>query len=472
MITHINKQKLGVWLPNKLFHALEIKIKDYNKSTTGMKLNLTKASYILNLLYYIPLSTNEKYEDGWIPICSQALLRIKGYKKYIAFLQNEDFLNKKCIEYSTISNACKKYKIGDAYIKHLIDFHWLEDNSNFIKKSNEIKISRMNVADEKCSHLTKWLNPELLSIDSLSALKYIQDTYINDSQIKNKNKRIFIVKSIQNKCWSFSREGLDNRLHSIFTAIPKDLRKYVKYKGEQLISLDIKNSQPFILASILKQIIKPSVNLLNNYLSNEYNTLHVSIMSDLLYGDQHNEIQTFINQVLDGTFYEHFGDILYNEGLISKDINEECYIGIPKKIRGIWIKKHTNYDNLRKVSKDVVMQILFSSEKHSSEFITVFKKYYPELYRVIQSIKKENEKNFFPVLLQNIEADCILDHCTRYISYKHPDMPLFTIHDSIVTTEPYEAILEEELNRLLGIYFGLKPRLESELWTQQFDEVG
>ncbi|EPR73443.1 hypothetical protein ADIWIN_1473 [Winogradskyella psychrotolerans RS-3] len=472
MRTYINKKRIGVWLPNKLFQALKTEINVYNQSANGVKLNLTKASYIMNLLYYIPLSSDEKYEDGWIPICSQALVRIKGYKRYINFLQDKDFLNKKCIEYSTSSNTCKKYKIGDAYRKHLIDFHWLEDNSRFIKKSNEIKISRMSVADDKCPHLTKWFNPELLSIDSLSALKYIRDTYIKDSQIKKKNKRIFIVKSIQNKCWSYSREGLDNRLHSIFTAIPKDLRKYVKYNNEQLISLDIKNSQPFIYASILNQIINPSINLLNNYLSNEYNTLHVSIMSDLLNSDQYNEIQIFINKVLDGTFYEHFGDILYKEGLISKDINEECYIGMPKRIRGVWVRKHTNYDNLRKVSKDVVMQILFSSEKHSSEFITVFKRHYPELYRVIQFIKKENEKNFFPVLLQNIEADCILDHCTRLISSKHPMMPLFTIHDSIVTTESYETILKEEFNRLLSIYFGLKPRLESEVWTQQFDEAG
>ena len=474
MKSNINKKKIGVWLPNKLFQALKREINVYNQSTDGDKLNLAKASYIMNLLYYIPSSLNEKYEDGWVPICGEVLNNIKGYKRYINFLQDEDFLDKRCIPYSTEYKTCKKYRLGEAYRKHVLGFHWIEDNSYFIKKTNELKISRMKTADDKCPHLTKWFNPELLSIDSNGALKYTRDIYKKDSEInKKKNKRIYSIKSIENECWSYSRKGLDNRLHSIFTSLPKDLRKFIKYNDENLISLDIKNSQPFIYASILNQLINPSVNLLNNYLSNEYNTLHVSTMLDLFHSNlNYNEIQGFVNQVLDGTFYEHFGDILYNQGLISKDVNGNCLVYMPKEIKGKWIRKHVKFESLRKASKDVVMQILFSSENHRSDLIDVFMNHYPEIYRVTQCVKKDREKNFFPVLLQNIEADCVLDYCTRLISNSYPEMPLFTIHDSIVTTTSYRTILEQEFNRLLGVYFGLNPRLETEHWNQQLGKVG
>lgn len=472
MKTIINKKRIGVWLPSKLFQALKRKILIHNESACNIKLNLHKAAYILNLLYYIPLKAEDKYDDGWVPVCSETLRRIYNYTDYIKFLQDEGFLDKRIKDYSTSSKECRKYKLGVAYGKHVLDFHWLEDNSHFIKKTNEYKIDRMKVADDKCAHLTKWLNPELLTVDSVGALKYTRQTYKEASQIKKKNKRIYSIKSIANKCWSYSREGLDNRLHSIFTSIPKDLRCYVRYNKEQLTSLDIKNSQPFVYASLLNQLINPSINMLNNYLNNEYNILHTSIMSQVFRSTlNYNEIQVFINQVLDGTFYEHYGEILYNEELISKDINGCCYLLDSIKIKGTWIIQNKKFDNLRKASKYVVLQTLFSSEKHHSKMIDVFMNYYPEIYRITQFIKANREKNFFPVLLQNIEANCVLDYCTRRISERHPEMPLFTIHDSIVTTSAYEAILNEEFNKYLELYFGLTPRLENETWMQNLSNA-
>ena len=117
------------------------------------------------------------------------------------------------------------------------------------------------------------------------------------------------------------------------------------------------------------------------------------------------------------------------------------------------------------------MQTLFSSENHHSEFIDVYMNEYPEIYRISHFIKANREKNFFPVLLQNIEANCVLDYCTRKISEKYPEMPLFTIHDSIVTTSHYEHILRVEFNRLLGLYFGINPKLETEQWRQGLSRV-
>ena len=84
----------------------------------------------------------------------------------------------------------------------------------------------------------------------------------------------------------------------------------------------------------------------------------------------------------------------------------------------------------------------------------------------MQKIKgtKGNEKNYFPILLQNIEADCILNYCTKKISADHPNIPLFTIHDSIVTTEENRAVVEHKFKEYLGTYFGSTPILKLEPW--------
>lgn len=462
----INKKQIGFWLPNLLFKNLKEKINEYNELGLKPKMNLIKAAYILNLLFHIPFKSDDKYNDGWIPICSKYLKFIKDYKTYINFLKDNGFLIEHWKDYSTSSKKCKQYKLGGNYGSQLIKYTELSDNSHFVKQLNSYKIDRMRLADEKCNHLTKWLNPELLTIDSENANTYIRKAYYGKGSIRRRNKRINSITSIKNKYWTYSREGKDDRLHSILTSLPKDLRKYVKYNGESLIGLDIKNSQPFIFASILYQLINPNVNKLNGYIEIKDNKKYSFIMCDL-YRNTLNEhkLQVFINHVLNGTFYESYGDILYNEGIISEDINRHCYFTNTIRTSNKSINNE-KFDNRRQAAKQVIMQTLFSSERYHAHIIKVFEKHYPEVYKVSQSIKKDEDKSYFPILLQNIEADCILDYCTKRIADKYPEMPLLTIHDSIITTEQYQEILEQEFPKLLGLYFGLSPKLGTEYWSE------
>jgi hypothetical protein len=467
----INKKQIGFWLPNLLFKDLKKRVDEYNELGLKPKLNLIKTAYILNLLYHIPFRSKDKYSDGWIPICSTYLKSIKNYKTYINFLKNNGFMIEHWKDYSTTANRCKRYKIGGNYGSQVIKHTILSDDSHFVKNMNSFKIDRMRSADERCTHLTEWLNPELITIDSVRAISYIRKAYSGKGNIGRRNKRMSSIASIENKYWTYSREGKDDRLHSVLTSLPKDLRKYIKYNGEALIGLDIKNSQPFIFASILNQLIKPNINKLNGYMEGMDNNKYSFIMCDLYRNTLNKyEIQLFINEVLDGTFYESYGDILYKEGVISEDVKKQCYF--TNTIRtSIKSMSNEKFDNRRQVAKQVIMQTLFSSEKYHAHIIKVFEKYYPEVYKVSQLIKKDKDKSFFPVLLQATEANCILDYCTKRIANKHPEMPLLTIHDSIITTAPYQEILEQEFPKLLSMYFGLLPKLGIEFWEENLSNA-
>jgi choline kinase len=473
MRTKINNKELGVWLPNKLFKNLKEQLDEYNQLGIKPMLNLAKAAYLLNLLFYLPIKAKDKYEDGWIPICSELIKNIKGYAKYISFLKEKGFIIESYKNYSTSSGKCKSFRLGGTYMNHVIDYQLITDNTYFIKKLNEFKLDRMKTADDKCLHLTKWLNPDLLEIDYDKAIKYTQDNYKGTGNIRKKNKRIFAIKSIHNKSWTYSREGNDNRLHSILTSLPKDLRCYVKYNNESLISFDIKNSQPFIYASILNQVINYKINLIKCFINNTNHMLYTSIMCDLFRDTLNSkEIQVFINQVLEGTFYETYGDILYNEAIISENVNNECYIINVTKTPTQFKREPLKFNSRRNVAKHIILKTLFSSKDYHSDIINIFKKHYSEVYKVTQIIKGTSEaKNFFPILLQNIEADCVLDYCTDKMAKHYPEMPLFTIHDSIITTSEYQSILEEEFKKSLKIYFGLDPKLHEEPWNVELSNA-
>jgi len=64
------------------------------------------------------------------------------------------------------------------------------------------------------------------------------------------------------------------------------------------------------------------------------------------------------------------------------------------------------------------------------------------------------------VLLQLIESYIMIDVVCRRIANEKPDLPVFTIHDSLVTTvgneEYIRYVMEEEILRMVGFKPSLK----------------
>jgi hypothetical protein len=78
-------------------------------------------------------------------------------------------------------------------------------------------------------------------------------------------------------------------------------------------------------------------------------------------------------------------------------------------------------------------------------------------------IKKGN-KILLPCLLQRMESHLVLLKIAKRISRERPELPIFSIHDSLTTTvgnEDYvRRIMEEELLAAIGF----SPTLKTEPW--------
>ena len=72
-----------------------------------------------------------------------------------------------------------------------------------------------------------------------------------------------------------------------------------------------------------------------------------------------------------------------------------------------------------------------------------------------------------PKLLQRIESHIILSIVTKRVAIEKPNLPIFTIHDSIVTIQGYEyyieRVMEEEMIKILGF----PPKLTVSLWKPE-----
>ncbi len=167
------------------------------------------------------------------------------------------------------------------------------------------------------------------------------------------------------------------------------------------------------------------------------------------------DFELYCHLVLEGKLYEYISYYLYKETGNFLDTT------IPKQKKrlksGVFYTMYSN-DEKRK-------------DNSSKETIKdIFKKLFPTVFGAFHKLKDTDDKihgyKILSVLLQRIESDIMLRYVARELAFKHPELPIFTIHDSIVTldTDEAKAIVSEAISRHFGNIIGKHPKLSIESW--------
>lgn len=85
------------------------------------------------------------------------------------------------------------------------------------------------------------------------------------------------------------------------------------------------------------------------------------------------------------------------------------------------------------------------------------------MFRIVDAFKDPSYEDF-ALILQRMEAKCVLDHCAKNIAQKYPEMPLIGRHDSLSTTEQYADALFDEFKKQVEGYFGTPTKVEKDVW--------
>lgn len=437
--------------------------------------------YIISKMEYKIFS--KKYRDlsdDYIPFPSDELKSYRGdYRGYLSFLLRIRILDKK--NYSTDQKRCNKYKFN--YKKAYLSGYRTFDMKNFeISRStkqpkNDYFLKGYKVKDVE--HLTKWFNDDL-QFDEKKCLQLLRkqgEKYnVNDDSFRKIYLRnISYYRSmdeLKNKNFRMSRnKASDNRLHTNLTNLSKKLRQFVKYKGETLYSLDIKNSQPFFITVLIEGLINNNRNIERN-INKVYgnNNGIISKISSTLLSDKgfREEFETLKKWTSEGVFYNEIIKIYNLQKGNNGKYKVKVYIANKKKT------KEEGFESIREASKRLTLRLLYTPAKRGDEHYKAFKSRFPKICDFFVFLKNyssgEDSHKKFPKLLQHIEADCIIDDVTKKIAKKHPHAPIFTIHDSIVTTEEYIDKFQDLMYSYISEYTnGLTPKLSKECWCADDD---
>jgi hypothetical protein len=253
------------------------------------------------------------------------------------------------------------------------------------------------------------------------------------------------------------------------------LRNFLSYQGSPLVSIDVKNSQPYLLCLLLQpsfwaseKIVRPTAIPIKKKVSEKIKNKKVIL---------HSLSSLCINTT---TILEYNKHPYLNIDSLSLDNSIDYFMlveikSILEKSRfGEYIEKATTgklYESLqegfeqvlgyamtdRKELKTAVFQVLFTpnnfiGQEHAAPK-RIFKQRYPEVYAVCNAIKKKDSK-LLPKLLQQLESHIILNVVAKRLQKEYPKVPIFTVHDSIMTVPEHAdlvaQIMEAELTRCVG----------------------
>ncbi len=420
-----------------------------------------------------PLKKKTLSMNPYTILNAQTLKGLYGdcYKEMIDFLILGGVIE--CNNRYLVGKQSKGYRFTEKYRDSLPSVHKVS-NSTLVKKfivnttSNPDVYPHLNRfidslqidivgAEEYCfSIFNSKMKQYIIDVDNYLeiAIKfYNPDIEIPVNPIFWLYSQLRVVHSIHNKQFRFKVDDTGYRLHTNLTNIKSELRNFITFNGVKLVSVDYSNSQPLLSTLFLK----------NSYWSAVKQNSSELHYTDIRYKD--DEVK-FINDIISliktstYTMIPTFKKSCDIDTYVSLCENGELYEFIQEKL--------SLSDNSRKAVKIAVFQMLFTNNRFigqaKAEPKRAFKRLFPCVYDVLSLIKK-GDSRLLPILLQRIESEIILNRVAKRIEIERPYLPLFTIHDSVVSTlgnELYiQCVMKEEMEKAIG----LSPHMKIEYWN-------
>ncbi len=454
------RNKLSIKSHRLCFIPVNLNLSEFlTENPPTFKHHLDNFLYILSLITEIPAKNKSILrQDNFVPIKAKELqLKIGSYKKYLDYL-----LAHKILEtdgHYIVGEKCKGFRFSEVYQTEIKPVTIAKSTLLRNTPKPRKRISKINA---NYPYLEQWFN-DGLSFDFNLGIEYLKHQLEYDSKLQVNNALLkyntcYVNASyLKNRNYYFVVDTFSGRLHTNLTTLKSELRNLITFENHPLVSIDIVNSQPLLSTILFNENFYCSDNCVNStghcgfyhYIPSKIDNTH-SIINDIYsyimilknHESQYcKAFEAYISSVSGGTFYETFQElILVNTGSV---IN-------------------------RNAIKEMLFNVLYSDNRFigqtNAQSKRLFKRIFPEVYKVF-SLLKRSDKTLLPRLLQTIESKIILDRIAYRINLEEPQMPLFTIHDSIVCPLGYENVIGQVMRDEIEEVIGVSPKLKYEYWN-------
>lgn len=411
-------------------------------------------------------------ENGFVYIFGYAWNELSSdYKKILNWLEEREIFSINRSYFRTMHP--RKYRLNPIYLEYGLRTHEIRDKRTLKTLDKHGNKPDPTTIKNNMGLWASFNSHKLKFTDNID--KAIDDLYKADIEIHGKDTALirrctnqFNVLNIKHHQYWFYQDTTGFRLHTNITNLKKELRIELRYDNKRLKEIDIKNSQPYFSVHIL----------LSKYIMIPENTEKPTNI----------DLQAYLNKVLDGTIYDFFEEKYiekYGSNSIKQFVNRQYRIRMALKndyirkkavygVRGFrtkqtgisrYIPPNLRGKPTRVIVKTMFFSILYGSSTTINEHINLFKELFPTVWDLLVAIKSNPDTPNFAVELQKKESEAILNQIVKKLKARNRYMPLFTIHDCIVTTEQYIDELEEFTTTELNRFTEYTPSLKRESWN-------
>lgn len=269
-----------------------------------------------------------------------------------------------------------------------------------------------------------------------------------------------------NQEFSYCKQG---RVHTVVTRLSRSLRSCLHFQGSPLVNIDVKNSQPLLLGLVLLQYRSAGNSFLNIHSFDSCGNdpyLHLMAGPSLHFASSSSSRNSPRDPRPSITMSILEKEV---ERIMGGGMSERERLLKPDEVRYVTLcEAGTLYEHLHErgglagISRDevkvrVFREVLYGQNRAVTGFTRAFGEAFPNVTEVVRAAKRKDYTHL-ACLMQRLESTIMINRVCRSLMDEHPDVPVVTIHDSIMTTPDHvglvSRLIRREFNRV-----GLTPML-------------
>lgn len=439
------------------------------------KRNADRVRAILQMLFFIRLRMKDNPDyagaidraSGYCPVKSKSFKSVagNGYRKLIARMLSEGIIQVNTDEQTnrekyTPRKWTKLYRINPKL--RLNDYRGRSYRREQITDETVIQAVKRHYDNHYANQVKEVaeqdkLYKDIVRFGELFVLDVSQlEQDIQTGKVKDEASLLGIANSINDGILRWcARDAFGKRLHTHLGNMPKELRPFLRLKGQpdtKLVMADISASQPYFLSLLF---YKPD--LLE--LVPEFNPIHHKLL-------QHCDVpdtRLFYEDCAAGEFYSKAFLMMGEGDRVIKDIAPDRKKAMKEKLfRHIFYASTGNHfknEQLREERHrtEIRFGLVYPCVLHTLRALKKTKKdVLPFVYELTKKGKKRGKMYATTnMLAQRFESRIVLDYISRLLFSE--GIHVFTIHDAWILAEQDLPALQRALDDIFRIKLNVKP---------------
>lgn len=339
-----------------------------------------KLLFVVSSLYcYQYKNFNPDYK-GFIPLHSSILKKFLGNHSYTSFIK--ELMRLGMIERSGLyvpSHISRGYRLKEPFRSDKPILIQAKDkvitNKLIATRTSEEQL----LTDVDCFLFKNLKRISFRVDDGLEQIK--TDLELNEAYTQYHFNSDFVsIVELADENFRLTRDQFGNRAHHNLTNMRSSLKKFLRVDGKnELVGLDIANSQPFLFNVILRKMYPSEIP---------------------------EDVEHYIDLTSNGSFYSY-------------------------------LKEHLNNNKgIKQIKKEFFGKVFFSrnfiyGRINANDYTQFMETHFPNVFKVIQHCKRTNH-NELAKALQQIESHIIIDTILKRVNECAPNVFGLCIHDEIL----------------------------------------